>query len=100
MQVVLDKIVTQQIITDNYKQTQYIGWWVYGEGQHMFKDESSLKEWHLEFPNENVEEIAALYLSVCEMEYFPMECIIQGNLRNDTLDVIDFEITYIQGCGE
>ncbi len=79
---------------------QYIGWWVYGEGQHIFKDEESLEEWDLEFPNENMEELEKLYLAVCEMEYFPMESKIKGHLRNDTLEVADFEITYIQGCGE
>ena len=79
---------------------QYLGWWVYGEGQHIFKDETSLEEWGLTFPNENMEELVELYLAVCEMEYFPMECIIQGNLQNNTLQVADFEITYIQGCGE
>ena len=36
---------------------QYIGWWVYGEGQHIFKDEQTLGEWELTFPNENMEEI-------------------------------------------
>ena len=79
---------------------QYTGWWVYGEGQHIFKDEKSLGEWGLTFPNENMEELVELYLAVCKMEYFPMECIMQGNLQNDTLQVADFEITYIQGCGE
>ena len=57
-------------------------------------------EWELTFPNENMEELVELYLAVCKMEYFPMECIMQGNLQNDTLQVADFEITYIQGCGE
>ena len=79
---------------------QYIGWWVYGEEQHIFKDETTLGEWGLTFPNENIEELVELYLAVCEMEYFPMECIMQGTLQNDTLQVADFEITYIQGCGE
>ena len=79
---------------------EYIGWWVYGEGQHIFKDEPTLEEWELTFPNENMQELAELYLAVCEMEYFPMECMMQGNLQNDTLIVTDFEILYIQGCGE
>ena len=79
---------------------QYIGWWVYGEGQHIFKDEETLGEWELTFPNENMEELVELYLAVCEMEYFPMECNMIGHLHNDTLEVTDFEITYIQGCGE
>ena len=80
--------------------TTYKGWWVYGEGQHIFKDEATLEEWNLKFLNENMEELVALYLAVCEMEYFPMECMMQGNLQNDTLIVADFEILYIQGCGE
>ncbi len=79
---------------------QYIGWWVYGEGQHILKDEESLEEWDLEFPNENMKELEGLYLAVCEMEYFPMESKMTGRLMNDILEVTDFEITYIQGCGE
>ena len=89
-----------QIIAENADENTYTGWWVYGEGQHIFKDEATLEEFDLVFPNENMEELVALYLSVCEMEYFPMECIMQGHLQNDTLEVTDFEITYIQGCGE
>jgi len=79
---------------------QHVGWWIYGEGQHIFKDEQTLGEWELTFPNENMQELVELYLAVCEMEYFPMECNMIGHLNNDTLKVIDFEITYIQGCGE
>ena len=89
-----------QIITENSDENTYTGWWVYGEGQHIFKDEATLEEFDLVFPNENMEELVALYLSVCEMEYFPMECDMKGNVQNDTLEVTDFEITYIQGCGE
>ena len=85
---------------DEYKDERYTGWWVYGEGQHIFKDETTLGEWELTFANENIEELAELYLAVCEMEYFPMECIMQGDLQNDTLHVFDFEILYIQGCGD
>ena len=73
---------------------------MYGEGQHIFKDEESLEEWDLEFPNENMKELEGLYLAVCEMEYFPMESKMTGRLMNDILEVTDFEITYIQGCGE
>ena len=79
---------------------EYTGWWVYGEGYHIFKDEMTLKEWNLIFPHEDNEELIELYLSVCEMEYFPMECVMKGTLKHDTLEVVDFEITYIQGCGE
>ena len=82
------------------------GWWVYGEGQHIFKDEATLEEFDLTFPNENMEELVALYLSVCEMEYFPMECEMIGHKRKDVLEnmttliVSEFNILYIQGCGE
>ena len=76
------------------------GWWVYGEGQHIFKDEETLEEYDLVFSNENMEELVELYLSVCEMEYFPMECEMIGLLNGNILEVSDFEILYIQGCGE
>jgi len=89
-----------QIIDEPSDENTYTGWWVYGEGQHIFKDEATLEEFDLVFPNENMKELVALYLSVCEMEYFPMECDMKGNVQNDTLEVTDFEITYIQGCGE
>ena len=89
-----------QITTEHSDEKTYTGWWVYGEGQHIFKNEATLEEFDLVFPNENMVEVVALYLSVCEMEYFPMECNMIGHLQNDTLEVTDFEITYIQGCGE
>jgi len=89
-----------QIIAEHSEENSYIGWWIYGDGQHIFKDEATLEEFDLVFPNENMEELVALYLSVCEMEYFPMECDMKGNVQNDTLEVTDFDITYIQGCGE
>ena len=95
-----------KIVVENTEQKEYIGWWVYGEGQHIFKDEQTLKEYDMEFPNENMEELVELYLAVCEMEYFPMECKMTGHLKKElvekqtTLIVSDFEILYIQGCGE
>ena len=82
------------------KHSNYTGWWIYGEEQHLFKDEATLKEWHLKFQNENINEMKELYLAITEMEYFPMECFMKGFLSNDTLFVLDFEINYIQGCGE
>ena len=88
------------------KLSQYTGWWIYGEGQHIFKDEESLEEWSLEFPNENLEELEELYLAVCEMEYFPMECEMIGHKKKNvlgnqtTLIVSKFNILYVQGCGE
>jgi hypothetical protein len=89
---------TKTISLDTVK--TYLGWWVYGEGQHIFKDELTLAEYDLIFPNENMEELVELYVSVCEMEYFPMECEMKGILIGSILSVQEFEILYIQGCGE
>ena len=95
-----------KILVENTEEKSYNGWWVYGEGQHIFKDEESLEEWDLEFPNENMEELEELYLAICEMEYFPMECEMIGYKRKDIfknetiLIVSEFNILYIQGCGE
>ena len=89
---------TKTISSDTAK--TYLGWWVYGEGQHIFKDELTLAEYDLTFPNENMEELVELYVSVCEMEYFPMECQMSGILSGSILSVEEFEILYIQGCGE
>ena len=82
------------------------GWWIYGDGYHLFKDEITLLEFNLEFPNENKNELKELYLAVCEMEYFPMECKMTGKIKGDSLKgqsslvVSEFEILYIEGCGE
>ena len=95
-----------ETIVENTRSGTYKGRRGYGEGQHIFKDEQTLEEYDLEFPNENMEELRALYLAVCEMEYFPMECAMTGNLKKNTLEqqnrliVSEFEILYIQGCGE
>ena len=89
---------TKAISSDTVK--TYLGWWVYGEGQHIFKDELTLDEYDLIFPNENMVELVELYISVCEMEYFPMECQMTGILSGSILSVQEFEILYIQGCGE
>ena len=89
-----------KILVENTEQKEYIGWWVYGEGQHIFKDEQTLEEYDMEFPNENMEELVELYLAVCEMEYFPMECEMKGTLNGNIITVQAFEILYIQGCGE
>ena len=96
-----EKIITlspKAVISDTVK--TYVGWWVYGEGQHIFKDELTLDEYDLVFPNENMVELVELYISVCEMEYFPMECQMTGILSGSILSVQEFEILYIQGCGE
>lgn len=95
-----------KIAVENNEEGNYNGWWVYGEGQHIFKDEESLEEWNLEFTNENMQELKELYLAICEMEYFPMECEMIGHkskdiLKNETkLIVSEFNILHIQGCGE
>ena len=99
-------ISTIEIIVENIKETTYKGWWIYGEGQHIFKDEKTLDEYDLEFPNEIPKEIQTLYLAVCQMEYFPMECAITGYTKTNllsnqkTLVVSSFEILYVEGCGE
>ena len=83
---------------------EYTGWWIYGEGHHIFKDEESLEEWNLEFQNENMKELEELYISITNMEYFPMECKMIGEKETNVLTkeikllVSDFEILYIQGC--
>ena len=93
-------------VTINKSTESLSGWWIYGEGQHIFKDEESLEEWDLEFLNESMEELKELYLAICEMEYFPMECEMIGHKRKDILKnetaliVSEFNILYIQGCGE
>ena len=95
-----------KILVENTEEKSYNGWWVYGEGQHIFKDEESLEQWDLEFLNENMQELEELYLAICEMEYFPMECEMIGYKRKDIfknetiLIVSEFNILYIQGCGE
>ena len=95
-----------KIIVENTKLQTYKGWWVHGEGQHIFKDQQTLQEYDLEFPNENMQALRTLYLAVCEMEYFPMECAMTGYLKKDILEkqnkliVVNFEILYIEGCGE
>ena len=94
-----------KIVVENTEQKAYTGWWVYGEDQHIFKDEESLEEWDLEFPNEDMEELVELYLAICEMEYFPMECKMIGHFKKELvknqkiLVVNNFEILYVQGCG-
>ena len=93
--------IEAEIIICNTKVKTYKGWWIYGEGQHLLKDEETLEEFDLKFLNENMEELRALYLAVCEMEYFPMECAMTGHLertvleKQNTLIVSEFEILYI-----
>ena len=82
----------------NSSQKKYLGWWIYGEGQHIFKDENSLAEYNLKFLNENLSELEELYLAICEMEYLPLECAMIGFVKNDSLCVSEFEILYVKGC--
>ena len=99
-------LIQQELLDENIETQNYIGWWIYGEGQHLFKDEKTLQEWDLEFLNEDMKELEKLYLAVCEMEYFPMEFQITGYLKKTnnsektTLIAQSFKILYIQGCGE
>lgn len=92
------------ITIQSIKEKTYKGWWIYGEGYHIFKDEKSLDEYDLEFVDENMEELQDLYLAICEMEYFPMECSMTGYFKQDilknqtTLVVNSFEILYVEGC--
>ena len=85
---------------ENNTSTSLSGWWVYGEGLHSFKDEESLEEYNLQFLNEDSLELIELYLSIVEMEYFPMETNITGVRKDENFYVDDFEITYIVGCDE
>ena len=79
----------------------FSGWWIYGEGQHIYKDSKSLKEFDLIFPNEDSLYIIDLYLSVTEMNYLSIETNFYAFVNDDSLlQVDDFEITYIQGCDE
>jgi len=87
-----------QKIKDEIIICTYTGWWIYGDGQHIFKDENTLQEWGLVFPNENKKKLVKLYLAITEMEYFPLECTMMGILNDNTLTISDFEITYIHGC--
>ena len=94
------------IIIQSIKEKTYKGWWIFGEGNHIFKDEKTLDEYDLEFVDENMEELQDLYLAICEMEYFPMECSMTGYFKQDILKnqkilvVNSFEILYIEGCEE
>ena len=85
-------------IVDKLKVQDFSGWWIYGESLHLFKDEKSLKEFEISFLKERKEDLELLYLEVAEIEYFPVDCNINGYVRNDTLYVFDLKITYVKGC--
>tara|TARA_B100000927_G_scaffold98366_2_gene79577 strand:- start:5181 stop:5567 length:387 start_codon:yes stop_codon:yes gene_type:complete len=90
----------------SHETSTYKGWWIYGDGEHIFKDEKTLKEYSLKFEKETLDDITNLYLDICEIEYFPMESAMTGYIGNgvnssqNVLVVSDFEILYVEGCGE
>ena len=90
----------------SHEASKYKGWWIYGDGEHIFKDEKTLKEYILIFEKEKPDDITNLYLDICEIEYFPMESAMTGYIVNGVnssqkiLVVSDFEILYVEGCGE
>lgn len=108
------QIFSQNIFTNNTSKKEFLtepiktyrGWWIFGEGQHIFKNEASLEEYNLKFKNENSNALNKLYLEVCQMEYFPMECEMRGYFDKKVLGkvktfiVLDFDILYVEGCGE
>jgi len=84
---------------------KYVGWWVFGENMHLYKDSENLEEYELFFLNETIEEITKFYLEIAEQEFLPIDIEIDGCLYTNennqkTLEVSDFFITYIQGCDE
>lgn len=82
----------------------YTGWWVYGEGEHIFKDSETLEEWEVFFINDDKKDMGALYLEVAQMEYVALECTIEASLfQNENkkiAEIASFKITYIEGCGD
>jgi len=84
---------------------KYVGWWIFGENMHLFKDSKNLEEYELFFLNETSEEISKFYLEIAEQEFFPIDIEIDGSLyknekKQKILEVSDFYITFIQGCDE
>ena len=98
---------SQNDINDKKKvQTKkHVGWWIYGENMHLFKDSKNLEEYELFFLNETGEEITKFYLEIAEQEFLPIDIEIYGSLHRNKknqniLEVSDFYITFIQGCDE
>ena len=98
---------SQNDINDKKKvQTKkHVGWWIYGENMHLFKDSKNLEEYELFFLNETDEEITKFYLEIAEQEFLPIDIEIYGSLHSNKknqniLEVSDFYITFIQGCDE
>lgn len=100
---------SQNDININYKKKvqikKYVGWWIFGENMHLFKDSKNLEEYELFFLNETSEEITKFYLEIAEQEFLPIDIEIDGSLytnekKQKILEVSDFYITFIQGCDE
>ena len=94
---------------NNYKKKvqtkKYVGWWIFGENMHLFKDSKNLEEYELFFLNETSEEITKFYLEIAEQEFLPIDIEIDGYLHTNEknqkiLEVSDFYITFIQGCDD
>ncbi len=84
---------------------KYVGWWIFGEEMHLFKDSKNLEEYELFFLNETSEEITKFYLEIAEQEFLPIDIEIDGSLHTNEknqkiLEVSDFYITFVQGCDE
>ena len=84
---------------------KYVGWWIFGENMHLFKDSKNLEEYELFFLNETSQEITEFYLEIAEQEFLPIDIEIDGYLHineknHKILEVSDFYITFIQGCDE
>ena len=74
---------SQNEINDKKKKVQtkkYIGWWIFGENMHLFKDSKNLEEYELFFLNETSEEITKFYLEIAEQEFLPIDIEIDGSL--------------------
>ena len=98
---------SQNDISDKKKVqiNKYVGWWIFGENMHLFKDSKNLEEYELFFLNETSEEITEFYLEIAEQEFLPIDIEIDGSLytnekKQKILEVSDFYITFIQGCDE
>ena len=84
---------------------KYVGWWIFGENMHLFKDSKNLEEYELFFLSETSEEITKFYLEIAQQEILPIDIEIDGSLytnekKQKILEVSDFYITFIQGCDE
>ena len=103
-----DSYLSSQNDMNDKKKVQtkkYVGWWIFGENMHLFKDSKNLEEYELFFLKETSEEIIKFYLEIAEQEFLPIDIEIDGSLHTNeknqkTLEVSDFFITFVQGCDE